>query len=123
MITKDTLISGSVCGIICVLYMALYMHFFGMGAGSQNATHLISGMSMESMMIDMTARMQGKTGKDLEKVFITDMIPHHQGAVDMAQLLLKDTSVRPELSTFAQEIISAQEKEIEQMKIWLENYQ
>lgn len=75
--------------------------------------------SMDGMMMDMLANMRGKTGTDLEKAFITEMIPHHQGAVDMAKMLLKDTTVRPELKAFAEAIIKAQEAEIGQMNGWL----
>ncbi len=79
-------------------------------------------MTMDSMMMDMVANMKGKSGKELEKVFLTDMIPHHQGAVDMAKLLLQDKSVRTELVQFANAIISAQEGEISQMREWLKSY-
>lgn len=81
------------------------------------ATH-----SMDSMMMDMVANMRGKSGTELEHVFISDMIPHHQGAVDMAKLLLADKTIKPELRTFAENIISAQESEIKQMNQWLKNY-
>jgi uncharacterized protein (DUF305 family) len=49
--------------------------------------------------------------------FIDAMIPHHQGAVVMAQDVLKK-SQRPELQKLAKTIISAQEKEIAQMQQW-----
>jgi len=79
-------------------------------------------MSMDSMLMDMVANMKGKSGKDLEKTFITDMIPHHQGAVDMAKLLLEDKTIRPELVKFANDIIAAQEAEIVTMKMWLRDW-
>jgi uncharacterized protein (DUF305 family) len=81
-----------------------------------------SGASMDSMMMDMTVGMKGKTGTALEKVFLEEMIVHHQGAVDMAKLLLQDKTIKPELASFANKIISAQNPEIEQMKLWLNNY-
>ncbi len=77
---------------------------------------------MGNMMKGMVANMQGKTGKDLEKAFLTDMIPHHQGAVEMAKLLVADTTVSAELRAFAQQIITAQEGEIEKMNVWVKNY-
>lgn len=95
---------------------------------SQANTHMMPDGSMmgakgmDSMMDDMTANMKGKSGKELEKAFLSDMIPHHQGAVDMAKLLLQDKSIRPELVKFANAIISAQENEIGQMKEWLKKY-
>jgi uncharacterized protein (DUF305 family) len=74
--------------------------------------------NMHSMMGDMSARMQGKTGDDLDKIFLEDMIIHHEGAVDMA-LILKDKTARPELKKMAEDIIAVQNKEIEMMQGWL----
>lgn len=75
-------------------------------------------MSMDSMLV----MMEGKTGKALEKEFITGMIPHHQLAVDMAKKLLADPTVNEELKNFANQIITAQEGEIQIMEGWLKNY-
>ena len=49
--------------------------------------------------------------------FINAMIPHHQGAVTMAEDALSK-SKRPEIKQLAQEIVKAQEAEIEQMQEW-----
>lgn len=81
-----------------------------------------SGSMMDMTMNDMVGMMNGKTGKALEKEFITGMIPHHQGAVDMAKKLLADPTVSPELKNFANQIISAQEGEIKMMNEWLKKY-
>lgn len=80
------------------------------------------GSMMDMTMNDMVGMMNGKTGKALEKEFITGMIPHHQGAVDMAKKLLADPTVSPELKNFANQIISAQEGEIKMMNEWLKKY-
>lgn len=82
----------------------------------------MAGHEMENMMADMTKGLQGKTGPELEKEFIKEMISHHQGAVDMAKLLLADKTTKPVLRKFAENIIAAQEGEIKQMNIWLESY-
>lgn len=48
------------------------------------------------------------------------MIPHHQGAVDMARYLTG--AKHPELQKMGQDIITAQNKEIEQMKKWQKDW-
>ncbi len=57
---------------------------------------------------------------DFDKAFLQEMIPHHQMAVMIAQMLLSGTG-RPEMKKMGQDIITAQEKEIKQMQIWLTN--
>ena len=74
-------------------------------------------MNMDSMMHDMMMNLDGKTGDAFDKAFLSEMIVHHQGAVVMAEAVLK-VSKRPELVKLANEIISAQNKEIEMMKAW-----
>jgi hypothetical protein len=69
-----------------------------------------TGMSMG--MMDVA---QGDEPYDLR--FIDAMIPHHQGAIDMAEDLKKNTQ-RPELLKLADDIIQAQTGEIEQMRAW-----
>lgn len=81
-----------------------------------------SGQMTDMSMSDMVKMMDGKTGKALEKEFIMGMIPHHQGAVDMARKLLADPTVNQELKNFANQIISAQEGEIKNMSEWLKKY-
>lgn len=57
-----------------------------------------------------------------EHDFVTMMIPHHQGAIDMAKALLLTTK-DPELRNFAQGIITEQQNEIKIMQAWLQRYQ
>jgi uncharacterized protein (DUF305 family) len=49
--------------------------------------------------------------------FLHDMIAHHEGAVEMSKEVL-DKGKRPEIKQLAQQIIKAQEAEIEKMKKW-----
>ena len=77
-----------------------------------------NNMSMSDMMASMNAELEGKTGDEFDKAFLTEMIMHHEGAVDMAEAALEDAK-HQEIKTMANAIISAQTSEIAQMKAWL----
>lgn len=68
----------------------------------------------QAMMMSMDL---GAADAEFDLRFINGMIPHHEGAVVMAQDALQK-SQRPEIKELAQEIIKAQETEINQMKQW-----
>jgi uncharacterized protein (DUF305 family) len=68
----------------------------------------------KKMMEDM---MSMKSTGDPDKDFAMMMVPHHQGAIDMAEVELK-YGKDPQLKKMAQEIIDAQKKEIEEFKKW-----
>ena len=53
--------------------------------------------------------------------FRTHMIPHHQGAIDMAKVALKHAK-DPATKQMAQKIIDDQEKEIADMQAWLKQH-
>lgn len=74
-------------------------------------------MEMGDMMKSMTMNLEGKKNAEFDKAFIDEMIPHHQGAVVMAEMVLKQTD-RKELQDLARAIIEAQNKEIQQMSDW-----
>lgn len=70
--------------------------------------------SMKGMNMDHLKTM---AGTDFDRMFLDMMIPHHQGAVTMAKdALLK--SEHTEIKTLAQQIMDAQQKEIEMMNKW-----
>jgi len=62
--------------------------------------------------------MQGIANADPDTAFVLGMIPHHQGAVDMAEIVLKFGKDAPN-QHFAREIINTQRREIGEMREWL----
>lgn len=72
----------------------------------------------ESMsMKGMVETLEGKTGDDFDKAFINEMIEHHQGAIDMANMA-KTSAKHQEIKDLADDIISAQTTEINLMQGW-----
>jgi uncharacterized protein (DUF305 family) len=90
-----------------------------MSAGNMPG-HDMPGMSgapsMAGMMseADMAA-LQNAQGVEASKLFLTQMIAHHEGAITMAQNEIKDGQY-PAAVELAKSIVTAQQKEIDTMK-------
>jgi uncharacterized protein (DUF305 family) len=69
-------------------------------------------VAMDRMMADMHAPPTGNVDRD----FVNMMIPHHQGAIDMAVAELR-YGTDPNLKRIAQEIIVDQQQEIAAMRL------
>ena len=93
--------------------------------GSEAPSHAMpdgssmSGMNhgMQGEMDAMMSALEGKTADEFDKTFLSEMIMHHQGAVEMAEAALKSAK-HEEIKTMANTIISAQTIEIKQMQDW-----
>lgn len=72
--------------------------------------------SLEAMQ-KMHEGMDIKYTGDADRDFAAGMIPHHQGAVEMAEIQLK-YGKDPSLKRLAKSIIAAQRKEIRYMQKW-----
>lgn len=55
-----------------------------------------------------------------EEIFIAEMIPHHQEAVDSSQLMLE--SQNTQVKSLAESIITAQEQEVSMMQEWMRQW-
>ncbi len=79
--------------------------------GHQNHGDIPFKKSMDKMHKDMMMKSSGNIDID----FLKGMIPHHQGAIDMSEELIKKTK-DPQLKAFAEKIIKDQKAEIKQMQ-------
>lgn len=84
------------------------------GHGNHGATH--EGMMGEEDI----AELEATEGKEASRLFLEQMIVHHEGAVSMAEDHLANGE-NPEALELSEEIISVQQAEIEQMEDLLEN--
>lgn len=89
-------------------------------------------MNQHGMMENNSGMHMGTRGDDSDMVkleqatdfdiaFVEHMIPHHQMAVMMASML-KGGTQRPEMKKLADDIVSAQTSEIDQMRNWLKEW-
>lgn len=78
-------------------------------------------MDMDDAMNAMNAGLREKTGDEFDKAFLSEMIIHHEGAVEMAQAALTNAK-HQEIKDLANEIITAQNKEINEMKAWQKDW-
>jgi len=73
--------------------------------------------SSDMSMNQMTESLKGKQGDAFDEAFIASMIEHHEGAVAMAELA-EGNARHDEVKKMSIGIITAQEKEINEMKQW-----
>lgn len=82
-------------------------------ASREEAPYLADNVSaMSKMMVDMGIRPSG----DVDRDFVAMMVPHHQGAIDMAQAELR-YGHNEQLKRMAQEMIVTQQSEIAAMHL------
>ncbi len=105
--------------VAVALFAAAPSVVMAQGAGNHAHGHDAAGqafMDANGKMMDALAGMQ--PSGDGDKDFVLMMIPHHQGAIDMARIQLV-YGTDPELRALAEKIIADQEKEIAEMQAWL----
>ncbi len=79
-----------------------------------------SGHLMGGMLSDQDLEKLGTLkNKDFDEMFLTAMIEHHEGALQMTQMILNSSN--NEVKTLADNIINSQSKEIAEMKELLAN--
>ncbi len=86
------------------------------GGGMAGMDHSQMGHgSMDMGSSGMAREMVMENGKYSDERFIDAMVPHHQGAIDMAEVALKNAE-HDEIKQLSRNIISTQQAEIEELK-------
>jgi len=108
-ISRAPLLGVVLIGAACTLSSVAYAD------GSDEKPFLTENdTAMNKMMSDMTIKPSG----DVDHDFVAMMVPHHQGAIDMAQAELRHGH-NEQLRRIAQEIIVEQQQEIAAMRLAL----
>jgi uncharacterized protein (DUF305 family) len=115
-------------------HLAMMDQMMGQGQNMNMPGMSHSGMPMQSGMPMPPGMPMGPMGdmsmmqslwklppQRLEVVFMSQMIPHHQSAIDMAKLV-PERAAHQELKELAQNIISSQSSEIDRMNGWLSSW-
>src|SRR5919112_425960 len=84
--------------------------------GTSEVSMDMGAEEMEGM--GMTSDSQELANQEpFDKAFIDNMIPHHESAIEMANVVLEE-SENPKIREIAGTIVDAQEREVEQMRSW-----
>src|SRR5262245_52059568 len=84
---------------------------------SEHARHTMKGMATEEQL----ARLAGARGTAFDRLLLELMVPHHQGALDMVQDLLRQqgSAYDPAMFQFTSDVTTDQKAEIDRMNIVL----
>jgi uncharacterized protein (DUF305 family) len=91
--------------------------------------HIMQGMDSQPMLMpgmltpQQMAQLDSARGPDFDRLFLTDMIQHHQGAITMVQQLLAVPGAAQDgpVFRFASDVNADQTTEINRMKLMLDN--
>ncbi len=107
---NNRIVLGGLVAVAAILVLIVGWLAFG------RSDHPVDGMSGGNFPADVDSATMSDRG------FVTMMIPHHEDAIEMAEVVL-DRSERPELRAFARGVIESQSREIETMRAWQSSWE
>ncbi|WP_404473476.1 DUF305 domain-containing protein [Microbacterium aerolatum] len=96
-----------------------------LGTSVLSLTLVLTGCSDASAPTDgatTSSEAPSSTATEADEMFVTMMIPHHEQAVEMSDIVLAKDDLDPQVAELAQQIKDAQGPEIERMLGWLEDW-
>lgn len=91
-------------------------------AGSDDPTMDMPGMSASESPSSSDGVHDGEAFNDADVMFAQMMIPHHEQAIEMSDVILGKEGIDPEITDLATQIKAAQGPEIAQLNIWLDEW-
>lgn len=82
----------------------------------------LAGCSVTITTNDRDAAETGRSAAMADVMFLRMMIPHHEQAVEMSDIVLRSSAIRPETERLARDIRATQTSEIRLMKQWQEQW-
>lgn len=122
---KKSLVVSSALAILIIGGALLYIMRDRIGTPIDSTQSMINS-SQQSLLASIPKStteetLEGYTGDEFDRFFIANMIAHHQGAVDMANIALMNAK-HQELKDMANGIVTAQTKEISNMQSWQKDW-
>lgn len=115
---KKTVSILAAIGLLALVAVSVFAYRSSIKQEPQSAQEETSASTVQADTNSATYKMYADmTGETYDRNFIANMIAHHQGAVDMAKLALANAK-HQELKDMANDIVTAQEKEIADMLAW-----
>ena len=120
---KNNIITVAIVAVVAIAGVSIYAISKNNDEGMMNDKMTSNNSSQQSTAgtVDKNSseyKMYSELkGEDYDRMFLANMIAHHQGAVDMANLALTNAK-HQEIKDMANTIISAQTKEMKDMESW-----
>ncbi|WP_269516072.1 DUF305 domain-containing protein [Brevundimonas subvibrioides] len=86
-------------------------------SGAPAATPGAGDVAFAASEAEMHRQMSAASGATVEEAYVAKMIAHHEGAIAMAEVALRE-SRDPEVRRMAQGVVDAQTREIAEMRAW-----
>lgn len=96
-----------------------------LGTSVLSLTLVLTGCTDASAPVDgatTSSEAPDSTATEADEMFVTMMIPHHEQAVEMSDIVLAKDDLDPQVAELAQQIKDAQGPEIDRMLGWLEDW-